>query len=303
MRKLLWTTSSFGSWEVPSGFTLSRNPHGRRLSEAEAAALLAHENSHGLIAGVEPLTEEVMQAAPNLRVISRCGIGLENVDLSAAKRLGIEVRNTPEAPVDSVAELTLGLILALLRRIPENDGRVRNGDWKGRKGRLLKGKTVGIVGCGRIGSAVATLLPPFGVSILGHDPFLSAHETAELVSLDRLLQESDIITLHLAATEKTRHLVDASFLTRTKQGTFLVNAARGSLVDEVALHAALESGQIGGAALDVFEVEPYQGPLCESRNVILSPHEAASALEARERMEREALDNAVEVLRSSPAMG
>jgi D-3-phosphoglycerate dehydrogenase len=300
--KVVCTTSSFDA-AIPDSFDVVKNPHGRRLTEEEVTALLVEETPDGLIAGVEPLTRAVLEAAVKagdgrLRVISRCGVGLDNVDLDAAADLGIEVRNTPTAPVPSVAELTVGLMLAALRSIPAADAAIRRGDWLRLKGGLLGSRTVGLVGCGRIGTAVATLVAPFGATLIGFDPEVRSHSLCRMVSFEDLLAQSDIVSLHAPLVPGTRHLIDADALRRMRPNAVLVNTARGALVDERALADALAEGQIAGAAVDVYEEEPYTGPLVNMRErTVLTSHIASSAREARAVMEAEAVKNLVDVLR------
>jgi D-3-phosphoglycerate dehydrogenase len=303
MNKILVTTSSFAKQSPhlllqlsEKGFEIVFNPFGRSLSEKEVANLIKEYKPVGIIAGVEPLTMEVLSNADGLRVISRCGIGLDSVDLEAARKLGIAVTNTPDAPTIPVAELTLGLILALLRGIPASDAGIRNGKWFRPMGQLLHGKTVGIIGCGRIGKCVANLLSVFGCRLLGYDPVVSSAGILKLVSLDRLLSESDIITLHLPYTEKTHHIIDEPLMRSMKKGAFVVNAARGGLIDEQALFKCLQDGQLRGAALDCFKQEPYIGPLKEMGNVVLTGHIGSYAKEGRAQMEEQAVNNLLQEL-------
>lgn len=297
--KVLCTTSSFDA-TIPAAIAVVKNPYGRRLTEAEVSQLLAEHRPDGLIAGVEPLTRAVLErarAAGSLRVISRCGVGLDSVDLKAAKELGIEVRNTPQAPVRSVSELTVALILAALRSIPTADAAIRRGEWLRLKGGLLATRTVGIIGCGRIGSAVAALVAPFGSTLVGFDPIVREHPACTMVRLDELLAASDVVSLHAPLTEATRHLIDSDALERMKPSALLVNTARGALVDEEALVDALRSGRLGGAAFDVYEEEPYTGPLIElPEKTVLTSHIASSAKEARAVMEAEAVQNLIDAL-------
>lgn len=294
--KVLCTTSSFQAPIDPS-FEVVKNPYGRKLTESEVRELLQTHRPDGLIAGVEPLTRRVLADAEGLRAISRCGVGLDNVDLDAASELGIVVRNTPQAPVASVAELTIALMLAALRRIPEADASLRRGEWPRIKGSLLAGKTVGIVGCGRIGSAVARRLEAFDCRLIGFDPVLDEHPLCELLSFDGVIAAADILTLHTPLTEQTLHLISGAQLHAMKPTAVLVNTARGGLVDTEALVQALDAGTIAMAALDVFEDEPYQGPLTKMHDrTVLTSHIASSAQEAREQMEEEAVANLIEAL-------
>ncbi len=200
--------------------------------------------------------------------------------------------NTPEAPVPAVAEMTVALILGLLRNLHVADSAVRSGEWPRINGGLICGKTIGIIGCGRIGLAVASLLLPFGCKIVGCDPFAAEHQVCKMVSLNELLNTSDIISLHAPCTEENQHLIDASAFRKMKKTALLINTARGTLVDENALVEALGSGSIAGAALDVFEAEPYKGDLLAfTGKTLLTPHLSSSAGEVRGLMEREAADN------------
>jgi len=262
------------------------NPHGRKLTEAEVIELIIEAD--GVIAGTEPLTAAVLERAERLKVISRVGVGLDNVDLDAAARCGIEVRNTPDAVTDAAAELALGGMLACLRHIARMDAEMRHGRWTRLMGGLLRGKTVGILGYGRVGQRVGALLAPFECRMLVHDP---AYQDS--VSLEKLLTESDIVTLHAAAKGP---LLGAAEIGQMKNGAVLVNAARGDLVDAAALEAALRTERLAGAFLDVFESEPYDGPLTALANTVLTPHAGSYAHEARVLMETEAVENLLAVL-------
>lgn len=301
--KILATTSSFAASDPTprrlleaAGFEVVTNPFKRKLTEAEVLALLAEHKPIGLFAGVEPLTDKVLSAAAeHLRVVSRCGIGLDSVDLAAAKRLGIAVYSTPEAPVQAVAELTLALMLAALRQVPQADAALRAGKWSAIQGRLLGGRVVGVVGFGRIGTKVAELCRAFGCRVVCHDPKpgFAAPSWAQAVALDELLATADIVTLHLPILPETRNLLDARRVGLLKPGVVLVNASRGGLVDEKALEAKLRSDPTSAAALDVFETEPYKGPLKDLPNAVLTCHMGSAAVECRTRMEREAAENLI----------
>lgn len=294
------STSSFGRYDrtplellEERGWEIRLNPHGRRLTAEEVTLLL--DGATALIAGTEPLTRDVLAAATDLRVISRCGVGLDNVDRPAAADLGIEVTATSFAHVDAVAELTLAGLLALLRRVAEADRSVRDGRWTKPMGRLLRRKTVGLVGLGRTGQAFARLLRPFDVRLLATDPMADADAAtdlgAELLSLEDLLAQADVVSLHLPYSPDVHHLLDAEALGRMKEGAYLVNCARGGLVDEAALAAALGPGRLAGACLDVFEHEPYEGPLAASDRTLLTTHIGSYAIESRVAMEIEAVEN------------
>ncbi|MFQ5633756.1 MAG: phosphoglycerate dehydrogenase [Gammaproteobacteria bacterium] len=274
-----------------AGVKIATNPFGRKLTETEIGALLT-DSVVGLLAGVEPLTADVIAGASALRVISRCGVGLDNVDEPAAHARDIQVLSTPGAPVDAVAEITIGLMLATLRRIPEADRQVRRGEWPRLKGRLLKAQTVGILGLGRIGSRVADLCSAFGARVIAHDPIAGDSAPDVLrIDLPELLSAADILSLHRPVDESTRHLINRETLAAMKPGSLLINTARGGLVDEAALLDALRSGRLGGAGLDVYESEPYSGDLTSLPQVVLTPHLASSAVESRREMELEAARN------------
>ncbi len=294
---ILTTTSSFSADNFPKELNIVHNPYGRRLTEEEVKELISKYRPIGMIAGVEPLTRDVIMSAEGLQIISRCGVGTDSVDLDAAAERGIRVTITPEAPMVSVAELTLGLILNLIRKINIIDREVKRGEWKGSKGNLLCGKTVGIIGCGRIGTYVSTLLKAFGCKLLGYDPYIDTHEICEITGFDELIKKSDIITLHIPYTEENKNIIGKKQLDNMKPTALLVNAARGGLVDEDALYKALKNGDIAGAALDCFLEEPYKGPLVDLDNTVLSPHTGSGAVEARLMMEEQAVENLVKGLK------
>ena len=303
MNALVISTSSFDIDNNPpiqhllqKGMQIITNPHRRKLTEDEIIELLS-SGAVGLIAGIEPLTERVFQSAKNLRVISRCGAGLDSVDLVAAKNHGITVLNTPEAPAQAVAELTMGLILSLLRQINQIDQSVRQGEWPRTQGRLLAAQTVGIIGLGHIGRRVARLCQAFEANVIVHDPYANQVPTGvALMPLEQLLATADIITLHLPYAPDTHHLLNAKAFATMKPEAIVINAARGGLVDENALAEALQTGKLSAAALDVFEQEPYHGPLIECSNIILTSHVGSLARESRQRMEVEAAENLLQGL-------
>jgi len=298
MSKLVISTSSFDvegnsslNHLVNSGMHIVRNSYKRKLTEDEAIELLG-ENTIGMIAGIEPLTERVFSSAKNLKVVSRCGAGLDSVELAAAKLHGISVFNTPEAPAQAVAELTMGLMLAALRRICQTDRLLRANEWPRMQGQLFAAQTVGIIGLGHIGKRVARLSQAFDARVIAHDPHIDpTSHGVESVSLEELFAEANVISLHVPYTTDTHHLLDAKSFARMKPGSIIINAARGGLIDEAALDEALISGHLGMAALDVFEQEPYHGPLTKNDRMILTPHIGSLAKESRKCMELEAAEN------------
>ncbi len=269
-----------------AGVEVKLNPFAARLTEEQVIDLLG-TNTIGLIAGLEPLTKNVLQAAKSLKVIARVGTGLDSVDLVAAKELEIAVLNTPDAPTKAVAELTIAHILGLLRHVSQADRQVRAGVWKGLMGSLLETKTVGIVGFGRIGKRVATLIAAFGASVIISDAQVKSSDF-ENVGLDELCTRSDIVSLHLPYSQATHHIIDEKRMNLMKKGSFIVNISRGGLVDEAMLLVALKSGHLAGAALDCFEQEPYEGELRNLESVQITAHMGSYARETRDLMEQEA---------------
>lgn len=230
----------------------------------------------------------LVEAGQRLRVVARAGVGLDTIDLVAAERRGIVVLNAPEATTTSVAELTIGCLVALARHLPAADRSMKAGRWEKKRfaGIELAGKTLGLVGCGRIGQRVARLAAALGLHVVATDPApLPTDCPARAVSLDELCAASDFISLHAPVTATTRQLFDAARLARCRQGVRLVNTARGELVDDSALLAALDSGHVAGAALDVYDPEPPTDlRLVSHPSVIATPHLAASTREAQERV-------------------
>ena len=212
-------------------------------------------------------------------------------------RLGIDVFNTPDAPTQAVAELTIAHMLNSLRHISTTDSNMRSGKWTPTMGSLLATKTVGLIGVGRIGSAVAKLAQAFGARVIGFDPVVSSHNSVELLSLDEVLNQADIVSLHVPINDQTHHIVNASAISRMKPGSIVVNVSRGGLIDESALHDALKSQHLSGAALDCFEDEPYSGPLLQIPGVHVTAHMGSYARETRDLMEVEASTNLVNGLR------
>jgi D-3-phosphoglycerate dehydrogenase/(S)-sulfolactate dehydrogenase len=259
------------------------------------------------LASTEPYTAAVLAEAPDLRVISRTGVGYDAIDVAEATRRGIVVCTTPGTNQRAVADLAVGLILACLRQIVSASDLLRAGKWTpGPVGLELRGSTVGVVGTGLIGSEVVKRLSGFEPRLIAYDVVqskeLMERYGVEYVSLDELLRQSDVITLHAPLLPETRGLIDAAALARMKRTAYLVNTARGPLVDEAAMAQALHAGRIAGAALDVFDKEPLpsSSPLRQAPNLILTPHIAGSTHQARAAMAAMAVDNIVRVLRGEP---
>jgi D-3-phosphoglycerate dehydrogenase len=265
-------------WEV---LTHDQLPDGLAAALADADALV--------VRSAVQVDDALMEHAPKLRVVGRAGVGVDNIDADAATRRGIVVMNTPGANAVAVAELSIGLMLALARKLPAANSTMHAGKWekKSLQGSELRGKTLGILGLGRIGLEVAKRAKGFGLEIIGSDPFVSAAIAREngikLVSVDELIAGSDYLTLHVGLTPQTTGFVNAKTLAAMKKGVRIINCARGELIEDAALVAALKSGHVAGAALDVFTVEPLKdSPYFELDNVILTPHIAGSTGEAQE---------------------
>ncbi len=296
--KVLTTTSSFGKADPASLEALDErcevvlNPYGRKLTTEEFVELT--KGIDGVIAGVEPITREALSQRRNIKVISRCGVGMDNVDQNACREFGIRLYNTPEAPVASVAELTISLMLDILKNVSNMNTSLKQGKWNKMTGRMLGGKKIGIIGLGRIGMRVATMLSVFGVQIAYTD-IEKKDAPYTYMNKQELLKWADIVTIHSSFCEEDQYIIGRDELDIMK-GSFLVNTSRGKFVDEDALYDSLARGNLIGAALDVFQEEPYEGILSTLDNVILTPHVASSAQEGRAIMEMEAVRNLLEGL-------
>ena len=285
-----------------AGFTVHRvREEERPLDAAKLASIITRECPEVLIPGAEPLPESVLAASDSLRMIMKHGVGVDNIDLGAATSRGIIVANAPGTNADAVADLTVGLMLTLLRRICTANASIRGGAWERYMGHELGAAIVGIVGTGRIGAAVARRVHAFGARLLGHDVL----ENASLVSsygmryapLDRLLEQADIVTLHAPLLPQTVGMIGRQQLASMNESALLINCARGELVDEAALYDALRSGGIAGAAVDVFAAEPPHGsPLLTLDNVVATPHIGAYTYEAMKAMDRLCAQTVVDTL-------
>lgn len=261
--------------------------------------------SDGLIVrSATKVDEELMSRAPDLKVIGRAGVGVDNIDISAATARRIAVLNAPGGNTIAAAELTVGLILAVSRFIAAADRSIREGRWDRAtfRGIELRGKTLGLIGAGRIGGEVASICKAFGMTAIVHDPYLSGSRADDLgvtlVDLDRLLAEADVVSIHVPLTDETRGLLGKNSLARMRKGSILVNVSRGGVIDESALADALASGHIAGAGLDVFEREPLPvgSPLRTAPNLVLTPHIGASTREAQIAVATEASEGIRKVL-------
>jgi D-3-phosphoglycerate dehydrogenase len=260
-----------------------------------------------IVRGRTKVTAAVFDAGKKLKVVGRAGVGVDNIDLAAAKAHGVTVVNSPLATTVAVAELTLSLMLSLVREIPRADASMKAGKWlkKEFEGRELYGKTLGVIGFGRIGSAVAARAKAFEMKILAYDPLVPAEEIAkrggEQVSFDELLAQSDVITMHMPLTADSRNLLNAEAFNKMKDGVYIVCAARGGVIDEDALLEALNNGKVSGAALDVFATEP-PGPtaLVAHPRVIDTPHVGAQTVEAQARAANDIAEEVLNALEGKP---
>lgn len=302
--KALVTTVPFGEIDSKpidlmndiSGIEYVINPIGRKLKEDELADMVVEYDI--LIAGTEPITRKVMKNGKNLKLISRVGIGLDSVDLSAAKELGIQVSYTPDAPAPAVAELTLGHMLNLMRSISYVDRKIRDGIWQRIHGQRLANMTIGIIGTGRIGSKVLRHLQGFRpakiyVNDINPNMHLYDMANAELTDKKTIYKECDIISLHVPLTPATRNMITVEEMKHMKQSAVLINTSRGGIVNEDELYTALKEQQIQAAAMDVFETEPYEGNLTELDNCVITCHMGSMTKDCRAQMEIEATEEAI----------
>ncbi len=260
-----------------------------------------------IVRGRTKVTAAVFDAAKNLKVVGRAGVGVDNIDLAAAKAHGVTVVNSPMATTTAVAELTMALMLSAVREIARADSSLKAGKWlkKEFEGFELSGKTLGVIGFGRIGAAVAKRAAAFDMTILGYDPMVPAEEITKRggtpVSMDELLSQSDMITMHLPLTEETKSLINADAFAKMKQGVYLICAARGGVIDETALLDALNSGKVAGAALDVFVTEPPGlTDLVAHPKLVCTPHVGAQTVEAQHRAAHDIAEEIVAALNGSP---
>ena len=267
----------------------------RKLNENELFSFA--EDVDGIIAGTETYSMNVLEQLPKLKVISRLGVGMDNIDLDTAKQMGIKVYKTQTTPALAVAELVLGLMLDLARKISHQNKTLKSGTWKKEMGNLLHGKTLGIIGLGDIGKTLVKLVKGFDFTVLAFDLYqdeqFAKKYGVNYCDLDTLLSESDIISIHLNLTDETNQLMNAEQISKMKPESILINASRGEMINEEALYKALKEKKILGAGLDVFNDEPYSGALTELENVILTPHIGSYAKELRIQMEIEAVENLI----------
>lgn len=305
MKKILTSPSSFGQISgepydliTNNGYKIVKNPYGRTLTEDEIIEIAS--DCVGIVAGVEPLTSRVMDALPNLKCISRVGVGMDSVDLGYAAQKGIKVVNTPDGPTRPVAEMTLAMVFSLLRKIPQADANMKAGVWKKEIGNLLFGKTIGVIGLGRIGKLVAESFNNLGNVVIGYDLYpdesWAFEHNVKIITLEEVIKTADIVTLHVPPKKDRTFIVDKQLLSKIKHTAFLINLARGGIVDEEQLIFMLQNDLIAGAAIDVFSKEPYDGPFTQLQNVVLTPHMGSYAAEGKLQMEIDAVNNLIKGL-------
>jgi len=302
--KVLVTTVPFAEKDTrplqaleQAGADVVINPLGRKLQESDLVNLISEFDI--LIAGTEPITQKVIDRAERLKLISRVGIGLDSVDLEAARKAEIAVSYTPDAPSPAVAELTIGLMIDLLRAVNVSNLRMHRSQWYRYFGCRLSEATIGVIGLGRIGSKVISHLAGFQckrimANDLNPDLPIPCHPSCEVefVDKEKIYAEADIISLHVPLTSCTKNLITNDEISLMRPGTFLINTSRGGIINELDLYRALDSGHLGGAAVDVFDQEPYSGDLSKLDNCLLTAHMGSMSVDCRTQMEIEASEDA-----------
>lgn len=272
------------------------NPLGRKLSEGELASFISDVDF--LIAGTEPIGEKVFERANKLKLISRVGIGLDSVDLIGAKERNIAVAYTPDAPAPAVAELTIGVMLSLLRQIHVSNSQMHAGEWHRFFGRRVAEVTIGVIGLGRIGQRVLNRLQAFGtpkllLNDINPDYSIGRRHKVEWVDKHTIFKEADVISIHVPLTKHTHSMVTRNELLMMKKDAMIINLARGGIIKESDLHEVMLNGHLSGAAIDVFDDEPYHGPLAEIERCLLTAHMGSMSVDCRTRMEIEATEAVV----------
>ena len=310
MSKVLITTVPFsterpGSLDLlnAAGIDYSLNPIGRKLKESELADIIG--DYEVLIAGTEPITDAVMQKARRLKLISRVGVGLDSVDLVAAKQRGIHVSYTPDAPAPAVAEMTIGLIFSLLRSIHISNSQMHRGEWQRHFGRRISEVTIGIIGAGRIGSKVLKQLTALGaktilVNELNQDRFDSLGLKAKFATKEHIYEHCDIISIHVPLTKDTKNMMTSMELLKMKSNALIINTARGGIINEYDLFKVLNTGHLGAAAIDVFDQEPYCGELSKVERCLLTSHMGSMSIDCRNQMEIGATEEAIRFITNQP---
>lgn len=290
MRKILVTVTNFSTYcneakqlIIDKGYSIIENPHGRPLTFDELSEIVSEID--GVIAGVDNWNEDIFKIAPQLKGIARFGVGVDNIEVNSAAKHGIIICNSPGINTSAVAEHALGLILTLTRKIPMLNQSIRKGKWVRTMSHELKSQTIGFIGFGAIARNLAEKLQAFSPKMIAYDKYLEEDVGQELnvkmCNFDKVLKESDIISLHLPATPETQHLINDNTISKMKDGVLLINTSRGSIIEEGALYKGLKTGKIAGVATDVFETEPVlqSNPLFEFEQFIATPHVAAETYE------------------------
>jgi D-3-phosphoglycerate dehydrogenase len=291
----LLSEAGFDVWRIP--------PEERPLDEAKMVEIVSREAPIVIVTGAEPISKNVLEASPNLAMIMKHGVGVDNIDIQAASALGILVANAPGTNTGAVADMTIAMMLALLRKIYDAVCSTKSGGWERYVGHDLGALTVGVVGTGKIGLAVIQRLQGFGSEVLAYDivrnQYLLDHPKVRYVELEELLRESDVVTLHVPLLASTKSMISTRELAVMKSSAFLVNMARGELVDEKALFACLQQNKIAGAAVDVYAMEPPRSsPLIGLDNVLSTPHIAAYTHESMEHMGRICAQTIIDAMQS-----
>jgi D-3-phosphoglycerate dehydrogenase len=287
--------AGFDVWRIP--------PEERPLNESKMVEIVARENPEVVVTGAEPITKQVLEAGPNLRMIMKHGVGVDNIDIQTATTLGILVANAPGTNTEAVADMTIAMMLALLRGVYNAVQSTKSGGWERFVGHDLGELTIGVVGTGKIGLAVIRRLGGFGSDVLAydivHNQDLLSHPKVRYVEMAELLQDSDVVTLHVPLVADTKAMIGRNELEMMKPTAYLVNLARGELVDEVALFEFLQQKRIAGAAVDVYAVEPPKSsPLIRLDNVLSTPHIAAYTYESMEHMSQICAQTIIDTMRS-----
>ena len=302
MKKIFIATSSFGSYSNKpleilrdEGYKVSFNSLKRKLTQEELRSNL--NNVEGVIAGTELYDENLLNDVPSLKVISRLGVGLDNIDLEFIKKNKLKLFKTNTAPTLAVAELSLGLMLDLNRKISLHNLNLKQGEWKKRMGSLLSGKTLGIIGLGVNGKKLIEITSGLNLKYIAFDIFqdklFAKKNNVKYCSLNELLEKSDIISIHVNLSKETKNMINASAFKLLKKDAILINTSRGEVINEEDMLKALDAKLIGGIGLDVFNEEPYNGDLTKYENVILTPHIGSYAKEIRNKMEIESVNNLI----------
>lgn len=302
MKRIFISTTSFAQFSKEplkllesNCFDIEINEYGRKLGKSDCLEI--YSKYDGIIAGTEIFDKTVLDSAEKLKVISRVGVGLDNIDMEYAKQRGVKVYRSKTEPSLAVAELVLGLILDLTRKISLHNEEMKSGTWHKKMGLLLSGKTIGIIGLGNIGKTLVKITQGLSLKYLAYDIIkdqqFAENNNVEYCDLECLLQSSDIISIHLTLTEKSHSLLSDNEFDLMKTDTILVNTSRGEIIDEKALLDAISNNKISGVGLDVYKTEPYTGPLMDYDNVVLTPHIGSYAKEIRMAMELEAVQNLI----------